>query len=609
MGFKTGIFPPVDPESFLKQPIQERMKTLSAFWVDNGFGVARQTPVMYIARLLVFYVLLGVIIVTATSGVGWFWEVHLWWNEPIVYQKLVVWTVFLEAVNLAGSWGPLVGKFKPRMGGALFWLRPGTIRMPPWKWVPGTAGSYRSVFDVVIYVLFLIALLVALILPGVPSASLSEVVPTNTSGLVNTLPLIVAMALWVIIGLRDKVVFLASRAEQFLPAFLFFTVLPFTDMIIALKLLIVIVWVGAAISKIGPHFSYVIPAMVSNTPFWPPRWFKRLMYRKYPEDLLPSKFASYFAHGPGTLIELVVPLVLLFSTNSIVTLIAVIIMVLFCIFIISTFPIAVPLEWNTLFAFTAIMLFIGFPAQDGFAVTDFSNGWVLAAILVGLFFFPVLGNLRPDLVSFLPALRQYAGNWATGLWAFAPGAESKLDAIIRPTKNQVDQLQAMGSTAEQAEVTLQQALAYFSMHTGAKATFSLLRQRLPDVESRVIRGGEMSTNAVLGFNFGDGHMQGVPLVKAIQERCNFAPGEFLMAYTESSPIHKPVMDYMLIDAALGVIEKGTIDVKAVANEQPWLPNAATTPFNVTWRAEEWPSFSSAAPAGPAAPPSGAGSTS
>ncbi len=37
-------------------------------------------------------------------------------------------------------------------------------------------------------------------------------------------------------------------------------------MIIALKMLIVVVWVGAGFSKFGKHFSNVIPPMVSNTP-------------------------------------------------------------------------------------------------------------------------------------------------------------------------------------------------------------------------------------------------------------------------------------------------------------------------------------------------------
>ena len=70
---------------------------------------------------------------------------------PIVWQKLVLWTMFLETLGLAGSWGPLAGKFKPMVGGVRFWARPGTIRLRPWKWVPFTDGDTRSVFDVVVY--------------------------------------------------------------------------------------------------------------------------------------------------------------------------------------------------------------------------------------------------------------------------------------------------------------------------------------------------------------------------------------------------------------------------------------------------------------------------
>lgn len=58
--------------------------------------------------------------------------------------------------------------------------------------------------------------------------------------------------------------------------------------------------------------------------------------------------------------------------------------------------------------------------------------------------------------SFLPSMRQYAGNWASALWAFAPGAEAKLNTIAhRPADNQVDQLLAMGYPPAVAEAKTQ----------------------------------------------------------------------------------------------------------------------------------------------------------
>ena len=71
------------------------------------------------------------------------------------------------------------------------------------------------------------------------------------------------------------------------------------------------------------------------------------------------------AHANGTLVEIVAPLILLFSTNMYVTVVAALFMVCFHLFIISTFPLAVPLEWNVVFAYTTIFLFLGFPQLGG----------------------------------------------------------------------------------------------------------------------------------------------------------------------------------------------------------------------------------------------------
>lgn len=590
MGFKTGDFPPVDLDTFLHRPLRDRVRTLALHWAEYGFGSPRMIATTYIAKVVFVWGLLGAVIITATSGVGWFWQVELWWNQPIVYQKAIVWTMLLEAIGIAGSWGPMAGKFTPMTGGILFWARPGTIRLRPWRWVPGTAGDTRTVLDVALYLGFLAALATALFMPGTPSASLAAMLPENTSGLVQPAPVIAAIVLLVLVGVRDKTIALAARIEQYLPALVIFVVLPFTDMMIALKMLIVIVWVGAAVSKFGKHFVNVIPPMLSNTPFWPPLWLKRAHYRDFPRDLRPSKLAGFMAHVMGTTVELVVPLVLLFSTNRIVTLVAVVIMVGFCLFIVSTFPLAVPLEWNLLFAFGVVTLFLGFPAWQGYGVFDFSAAWIGAAVAIALLFFPILGNLRPDKVSFLPSLRQYAGNWASAIWAFAPGAEAKLDAVVRPTRNQIDQLQAMGYPYAVAEITMQQTIAWRSMHSQGRGLFSLAYRTLPDIETRTIREGEFACNSLIGFNFGDGHLHNIDLIRALQARCRFEPGEFIVFWVESQPIHKTTQAYQIIDAALGVIERGTWKVADAVAAQPWLPDGPI-PIEVQWRAQTVPATS------------------
>lgn len=580
MGFITGDLPPVDVETFADRPYFERIRVLATHWAEYGFGTPKIVHAIYIAKLLVFYVLGGVLVATATSGLGPFWHVSAWWSQAIIYQKLVLWTVLLETLGLAGSWGPMAGHFKPMTGGFRYWARTDTIRLPPWPGkVPFTSGDRRTVADVVLYVGIVATLVIALVLPSVSSTSLDLLVPHNAA-LVNPVVLFVLIGLLVAMGLRDKVVFLAARSEQYLPAIVFFAALGYVDMIIALKLLIVTVWIGAGFSKLGVHFAKVVPPMVSNTP-WAPKALKRRNYRHFPDDLRPSHVAGSLAHIGGTTVEIALPLILLFSTNPTVTLLAVIGMVIFHLFILSTFPLAVPLEWNALFAYATVFLFWGHPAWNGYAVSNFSSPLVLAAIVGGLLFFPVLGNLRPDLVSFLPSLRQYAGNWASALWAFAPGAEAKLDHIVRGAGNTVDQL-ADSYPRPVADVLMSLPVAWRALHSQGPALNSMLLRNLgPGIDGYTMREAEFGCNTVIGFNFGDGHFHDEQLIAAIQRRCEFEPGEFVVAWVESQPVHRDHQDYKVIDAALGVIERGTYRSADSVAAQPWLPDGPI-PLQVTW---------------------------
>jgi Transmembrane protein of unknown function (DUF3556) len=581
MGFVKPTLPDVDYEAFLRMPLMERIRIMTTKWADHGLGAPRMIHVLYIVKLIFFYALGGVVVATTTSHLPAFWHVSEWWNQPIVYQKAVLWTILLELIGLAGSWGPLAGKTKPMTGGYRFWAKLNTIRLRPWKAVPFTNGDRRTWFDVIVYLALNLSVVVALVMPGVHSDSLSAVLPANTSGLVEPALLIVPMVLLVLIGLRDKTIFLAARGEQYVPALLFFATLPFVDMIIAGKLLIGMVWIWAGISKFGLHFTNVIPPMVSNSPTIPFKWLKRAHYRNYPHDLRPSHLATFMAHGPGSFVEIVAPLALLLSPWPWLTFCAAAVMVCFHLFIISTFPLAVPVEWNVLFAYITIFLFIGFPNWNGYAIWDMSSPWLTVLLLIGLCFFPVLGNLRPDLVSFLPAMRQYAGNWASAVWTFTPGAEQKLNRVTRSSPNTVDQYINFGWAPLEAEVFAQQVTAWRALHSQGRGLYSVLLKSLPDIDSRTVREGEMSCNTIIGFNFGDGHLHNEDLIRAIQSEAQFEPGEFVVAWVESQPIHRKTQEYKVIDAALGVIERGTWNVEDLVNEQPWLPNGPI-PLNVTW---------------------------
>jgi len=597
MGFVTPSPPPMPPAEFLRLPLRDRIRVLSTHWVDDGFGTPRVLHVVYILKMGL-YLAGGLWITSMTTAAVEFTDPATWFDNIVVYQKLAVWLMLLEVIGLGGAFGPLCGHFAPMIGNIRYWIRPGTIRMPPWgKHVPLTGGDERTFFDVVLFLGVLASLAYPLAIDAEPvltallgGVGAQELIPAEAF-----IPILVAMPL---MGLRDKVIFLAARSEQYLPIMLFSAWLgwsidsgeDFVTLLVAFKIIICVVWIGAGVSKLGEHFAHVVPPMVSNSP-GQLAFVKRMHYRNAPKDLRPSKFAWFMAHIGGTTVEIVIPVVLLLTTNNTVAMLGAAAMLIFHIFITSTFPVAVPLEWNVYFGYIAILLWGGFGSgfdASVYNIWNVSEPLLLIPIFVLLCFGPVLGNLRPDLVSFLPSMRQYAGNWASAVWAMKPGIEQRLNELPL-VENQIDQLQRMALTPyerDDAEMTVQKGLAWRSMHSQGRGLFSVLYEHLDDIDTRTVREAEFICNAVLGWNFGDGHLHDERLIAAIQRRLNLRPGDLVVAYCESQPTPwtNPPQHYRVIDASLGVVERGTWNVKDCVEAQPWLPNGPI-PLNVTWRAE------------------------
>ncbi len=597
MGFLSPSPQPLPPSEFLRLPLRERMRILTVHWVEDGFGTPRVLHVVYVLKMVGLYFAVGLWIVSMTTTGVEFTDPGTWFDNIVVYQKLAVYLMLLEVVGLGGAFGPLCGHFAPMIGNLRFWIRPGTIRMAPWgERVPFTGGDERTILDVLLFVGVLASLVYPLAIDAEPVsvALLGGVGPQELIPAQAFIPILVTMPL---MGLRDKVVFLAARSEQYLPIMLFSAWLSwsidsgedFVDLVVAFKIIICVVWIGAGTSKLGHHFMNVVPPMVSNTP-GQLDVVKRLHYRNAPEDLRPSKFAWFMAHVGGTTVELLIPLTLLLTTDNSVARLGALAMLIFHIFITSTFPLAVPLEWNVYFGYIAIVLWGGF--GDGFDASvyniwNFSEPLLLIPIFALLLFGPILGNLRPDLVSFLPSMRQYAGNWASAVWTMKPGIQERFNELPL-VENQVDQLQRMALTPyekDEAEMTVQKAIAWRSMHSQGRGLFSVMYEHLDDIESRTIWEGEFICSTILGWNFGDGHLHDERLVAAVQKRLNLEPGDLVVAYCESQaiPWANPPQRYRVIDAALGVVERGTWDVKDCVEAQPWLPDGPI-PLGVDWAA-------------------------
>ncbi|MPY82992.1 MAG: DUF3556 domain-containing protein [Actinophytocola sp.] len=574
MGFIAPRSPDFDISEWRTRPLLRRIHPLVVDWVENGFGSPYSVYLLYIVKMLA-YAFGAIAIAATTPGLGTISDFGSWWTEPIFYQKVVVFTLLFEVLGFGCASGPLTFRFLPPVGAFMYWLRPGTMRLPPWPGrVPLTAGTRRSLVDVVLYLGVIAAAVWLLVSPGAePIPGVSDV------GMIDPMRLIPLVVLLPVLGLRDKTIFLAARAEQYwVPLLIFF--FPFGDMLIGLKLLMVAIWWGAATSKLNRHFPFVVSVMITNSPLQRVKWFKRKLFKNFPTDIRPSRVVATLAHT-GTVIEYSVPLVLLFSHGGWPTTIALAIMVIFHLHIISTFPLGVPLEWNVYVIFGALFLF-GHYAE--ISVLDLGSPLLGAILLVCLVAGPAIGNTKPHLASFLVSMRYYAGNWATSMWAFRKGSEAKIDEhVVKSSRLQKTQLTTLYGE-EMAELLMQKAVVFRSMHHHGRALLGLLPRAVEDdLGDYDIREGEFVAGTVLGWNFGEGHLHDDRFVAALQQRCGFAPGEVRVVFLESQPIQTQRQRYKIIDAALGVIEEGWVSVKDMCDRQPWLDDDGGIPAHVTWR--------------------------
>jgi hypothetical protein len=169
------------------------------------------------------------------------------------------------------------------------------------------------------------------------------------------------------------------------------------------------------------------------------------------------------------------------------------------------------------------------------------------------------------------------------MWAFAPGAEERLNEyLVKPAAMTINQLEQMYDR-DTAEIVLQQTLGWRAMHSQGRGLNSIMINQLgADIDRYDLREAEFSTNCIVGFNFGDGHLHDRHFIESIQSRCGFEPGEFIAVWIESQPVHKNFQRYLVIDAAIGIVERGRYLVADAVNEQPWLPNGPI-PVNIEWR--------------------------
>lgn len=562
MGFLKQEVPVLDFETWSRGTRSEKIRPMARHWAEVGFGTPVALHLFYVVKIAL-YILGGALFALATKGIDGWSDIGNWWTEPIVFQKVVLYTMLFEVVGLGCGFGPLNNRFYPPMGSMLYWLRRNTIRLPPWpRRIPLTRGDNRDGIDVALYGALLLMLVIALFSDGTgPDAALGSSV-----GLLPAWQSWAILALLAVAGLRDKVIFLAARGEVYAP-FVAACLFGGPNVIVAAKLACMVIWMGAATSKLTKHFPFVISTMMSNSPVVRPRALKRAFFEHFPDDLRPGRLSRALAHV-STAIEGLVPLVLFFSHGGWPTAIAAFVLACFHLGILSAIPMGVPLEWNVFMIFCVLALFVGH-ADVGLA--DITNPLpvLLFVVMAGTV---IAGNLFPDKISFLPGMRYYAGNWDTTLWCLTQEAEAKIDkGIVAIANMPAAQLEKFYGSKEAAQIPIYMGYAFRGFNTHGKALFTLAHRAMAgrNEDDYSVTDGERICSMAIGWNFGDGHMHNEQLIVALQRRCHFEPGEVRVVLLDAQPLHRQTQRYRLVDAATGEFERGWMSVDDMVVRQPW----------------------------------------
>ena len=403
MSFLQPAPPPFDLDEYRTKPYLARLKANCQDWAVNGFGSPGVVYLLYAVKLAIYVVGGFAVISATTSGVGGLGDIGDWWTRPIVFQKFAVWTLVWEILGIGSGSMQLAARYGPIIGGVLYWLRPGTVRLPPWPdRAPFTRGTRRTPVDVALYAGVLAAGIYLLLSDGEAYGPLAH-------GRLQPGAIAVLLGVWALLGLRDKVSFLAGRPEIY--GFLMVVSLfPARNLIVGWQFVFLFIWWGAASSKLNRHFPYVISVMVSNTPWNRSRRMKAKLYRRYPEDLRPGRNARFGAHL-GTAVEYTLPLILLVSRGGTIGTIALVGMIIFHVHITSTFALGVPMEWNLFMIFSLLFLFGHYGSVP---LSHLDSPLLIAILVVGGILIPVVGNLLPEKISFLPGMRSPVANDAEG---------------------------------------------------------------------------------------------------------------------------------------------------------------------------------------------------
>src|SRR5689334_6805544 len=157
--------PPYDPLDWARRPFSERGRMVCEAWALQGYGTPPGVYVVYAVKVA-FYVGMWIVFCGFTPGLGGISSIADWWLSPIAFQKAILWSMLFEGLGLGCGSGPLTGRYFPPLGGFLYFLRPGTTKLPLAPRLPLLGGTRRTWLDAALYLVLVAALVRALTAPA-----------------------------------------------------------------------------------------------------------------------------------------------------------------------------------------------------------------------------------------------------------------------------------------------------------------------------------------------------------------------------------------------------------------------------------------------------------
>ena len=139
--------PPYEPQRIVDAPFPERVRLACTMWADSS---PNRPSVMALYWGKYFFVLIGLWAFWCSFNAGYpgFFHFADWTFTHDAFMKAMVWSIAWELFGFGCGWGPMNARFEKWYGGYRHFARPGTIKLPLFRGVPGiggvTSGAIRT---------------------------------------------------------------------------------------------------------------------------------------------------------------------------------------------------------------------------------------------------------------------------------------------------------------------------------------------------------------------------------------------------------------------------------------------------------------------------------